>query len=187
MHYIVKIIALFIISSAASAGVIWDESINGDLGDELAAPTVIGVSAGSNIIHGGVGPESSDWRDIFSLDVSADLYLTNIFVDFFSLTESNSSTFLLSPITETCNCGGYDVYSLLTESSIGEDIGAQFIPSYNNDLSQYFSLWEAQSNPAEYSLNFVFASSATSVPEPSSLMLLLLGAGALLVRRKQSK
>ena len=168
-----------------SAAIVWDESINGDLNDDFAVPTVISVFEGSNIITGAVGRADSDWFDVFAFDVDAGLSLSNVIIDFYDETDGNYTTFLLSPMSETCNCGGYDVYSQIFETSLDQDFGSAFIPEYNNDLSQYFLLAESQSNPATYSLDYVFT--LTAVPVPASVWLFGSGLFGLIgmARRKR--
>ncbi|HEY0893954.1 MAG TPA: PEP-CTERM sorting domain-containing protein, partial [Cellvibrio sp.] len=59
-------------------------------------------------------------------------------------------------------------------SDVGSDYGSLFIPLYGHDLKQYFSLWESLSDPAHYSLNFVFGERSRQVPEPSVLLLMFI-------------
>lgn len=175
MKKAIFLIAIILFSLDLSAATVWDESINGDLNDDYGVPTVISVFEGSNVITGYVGRENSDWLDVFSFDMDSGLRLSNVIIDFYNETDGNYTTLLLSPMSETCNCGGYDVYSQIFETSIGQDFGSAFIQEYNNDLSQYFLLAESQSNPATYSIDYVFT--LTAVPVPASVW--LFGSGLL--------
>jgi len=178
MKYLISIVTLMLVALHSSATVIWDEQANGDLSNELSLPTLLVVGLGNNIVKGQVGPENSDWRDIFVFDVANDLRLTNIFIEFYDQTDVDHTSFLLSPSADLCNCNEhnykYDVYSNIRTSDVGSDYGNFFIPLYGHDLKQYFSLWESLSDPAHYSLNFVFGERSLQVPEPSVLLLMFI-------------
>lgn len=175
MKKLLFVAPIIVASTFAQAGVAWDESLNGDLSSVLGVPTTINVSAGDNVVMGSIGPESSDWQDVFNFNIVDGSKLSKVIIQNYTQSDADYTTFLLSPITETCNCGGYTVYSNISSSSIGTDLGPMFTAAYNNDASQYFSLWEI--NPATYQINFVFEPSA--VPEPSTW--LLFGFGSLSV------
>lgn len=178
MKYLISIVTLMLVALQSSATVIWDEQANGDLSDELSLPSLLVVGLGSNIVRGQVGPENSDWRDVFVFDVANDLRLTNIFIEFYDQTDTDHTSFLLSPIAEICNCSDYDykydVYSNIRTSDVGSDYGNLFIPLYGHDTKQQFSLWESLSDPAHYSLNFVFGERPRQIPEPSVLLLMFI-------------
>ena len=62
---------LFLLGMAttAGAGVIWDESVNGNLSTNPDAPTPITFSIGSNIINGSCGNVSAQVRDYVAFNV----------------------------------------------------------------------------------------------------------------------
>ena len=56
--------------SAASADVVWDEAIDGDLSDDYLAPTFIDVSEGSNNVIFTTDQDGDD-DDIFTFTIAA--------------------------------------------------------------------------------------------------------------------
>lgn len=56
---------LFVLAFTTSthAAVIWDESVNGELSHSAAAPTILPITVGSNIVHASVGNPGGLARD----------------------------------------------------------------------------------------------------------------------------
>jgi hypothetical protein len=74
---ILSIAALFILSVAGRAVVVWSENINGDLSTNPNVPTPVSFQLGSNIINGSVST-GSDTRDYITFTIAAGLQLTSL-------------------------------------------------------------------------------------------------------------
>src|SRR5262249_34295553 len=70
-----------VISCASQAGVIYNESVSGDLSNSGLAPTAVTVALGSNTLFGATGnPGTGTDRDYFTFTVPNGLLLTSITV-----------------------------------------------------------------------------------------------------------
>lgn len=69
---------LIALATSANAGVVWDESVNGGLSTNPAAPTSITFIAGSNTINGTVGNVGGIQRDYITFTLVAGQKLTGL-------------------------------------------------------------------------------------------------------------
>jgi hypothetical protein len=65
MRSLAAFLILVVIAFPSHAGVIWDESVNGELSHAAAAPTLLPIAVGSNIINATVGNPGGLARDYF--------------------------------------------------------------------------------------------------------------------------
>ncbi|HKW14578.1 MAG TPA: hypothetical protein VJS69_08850 [Candidatus Krumholzibacteria bacterium] len=78
MKILVTCLLLLGLCASANAAVVWDESVNGLLSTNPAAPTPITLSGGSNVINGQVGNVSAQPRDYVTFTIAAGHTLTAI-------------------------------------------------------------------------------------------------------------
>lgn len=71
------LLAALLLPSAATAAVIWQESVDGDLSGNPATPTQLVLSTGSNIVTGSV-QAPNDIRDYVTFTIAADQQLIGL-------------------------------------------------------------------------------------------------------------
>lgn len=172
----------------ASAAVIWDESLDGDLSGNRLIPTTLSVGVGSNEI---IGTTVHDDRDYFRFSLSPGQALTQIIVrnyvgvDEFSFLAVQAGTVITEdPIApDVSHLLGW---SLWGTADIGNDILARmgtgqgaigFVPPLTG--SDYAFWLQQTGDETAYRLDFVV------VPEPATLAALALGAGIFAGRRRR--
>jgi hypothetical protein len=190
----------FSISFSAHAGVVWDESGNGDLSNDGLSPTPVVFTIGSNIMNGTVGNGGSGVdRDYFTFTVPSGMKLNSIMVTNNTTVSGSASFFAIQKglqVTTTPTGGGVTDLLGFTHYGndlVGTDILPVLVPSANGSLaSGTYSIWVQETGgPASYGFDFVFtattASTPTSVPLPLATQVLLffsLSALALMFRSK---
>ena len=178
-------------STVASAGIIWDEAIDGSLSTDRFSTSYTGTLAvGNNNL---IGSTVSGINKFFSITIGANDELAAIIVDdWWSLDDLgflgvvDNSHFSVDPANiDVTALLGYAHYGTL---DVGNDIlttmgmgpGSQ---GFSAPLgSGTYSFWVRQGGPdvAEWDLNFV----VTAVPEPSTGLLLALGLIGLTARTR---
>jgi hypothetical protein len=78
MKTLVTCFLLLGLTASANAAVVWDESVNGNLSTNPAAPTPITFAVGSNIINGSCGNVSAQVRDFITFTIPASHTLTAV-------------------------------------------------------------------------------------------------------------
>jgi len=179
-------------AQAASAGVIHDESVSGDLSDDNLAPTLLMVSAGSNTVAGRTTSDPFD-RDIFSFTVGAGFELAAVILDSY-VSDDNQGFFAVAEGAQIASL--FNPAVLLGNSLIGDAVGAMVGDDVLDNLGNAvfggtgfmgalgagtYSFWIQETTGAvDYVLDFQLRA---TVPAPSSLLLLL--PALALVRRRR--
>lgn len=195
--------AVLLSGATARAGVIWNESVNGDLSNSGLAPTPLKVSMGSNDLYGTTGKSSSTGvidRDYFTFTIPSGLVLSSIFVlpgthglgplgeSFISVEAGPEVTVSANPSNAAGLLGWYhysaadigtDILPLMGSAGFGSTGFAPPLPSGT------YSFWvqEASVGTAPYGFDF----EVTATPEPGSGTLLLAGlmvTGACIARQR---
>ena len=180
--------------SAASADVVWDEAIDGDLSDDYLAPTFIDVSEGSiNVIF--TTDQDGDDDDIFTFTIAEGYELVGFVLDdfvtddpfnlaFISIMPGNQMPFdPATPATEELL--GYTLFNM---SAVGNDLflemGAAFgTIGYDGPLGAGdYTVWAQETSPSvdDWNINIVVA----QVPAPG--VLAVLGVAGLAARRRRA-
>ena len=182
-------LACLLFSTAAHALTIHDESVDGDLSGDPAAPTALAFGAGSNRVIGSVTTPSGDTRDYFSFTIGAGAALTGIVLDAytpfditFQALASGTTSFIPSGATGGLFLGS----SHLNGASVGNDIlplmealpfgGLGFSTPLGPGTYTYL-IQQTGSELTQYTLDFQV------IPEPGTGVLVALGLGALARRR----
>lgn len=170
------------IACTAQAGVIWDESANGDFSNDGLAPTALVLTSGSSSVLGTTGNSGQGIdRDYFSITIPAGAVLTSLTV-LGNTNVSGGSSFigLQSGAQLTVSPTGMGAENLVGYMHYGNDfIGVDLLPllapAFHGGLpSGTYSLWVQETGgPATYG----FAFNVAAVPVPGAA--LLLGSGLL--------
>jgi PEP-CTERM motif len=188
------------LGSVASAGVIWNETGNGDLSGDHLAPTVVGtLTHGSNQIFGQTGnPGSPDSpttpdRDYFVITVPVGLHLASITVlpgttsgnvSFIGL--QAGSQFTIPPVPNPSSAAGMLGWFHYSPAVIGQDILDDM--SIPNRLMSGNSGFTIPLGPGNYAFwvqdtsgggPFNYGFDLLAVSEPGTIAMMLLGLGGL--------
>ena len=195
---VLSISALAVFTTAASADLMWDEAIDGDLSGDYLNPTQLYTKGVNNhVIFTTVGSASNGGeqdREYFTFEVAEGYELASIILDGFVTDPISNLGFIgiaagdSFPTPPTAP----DVTSLLGYYLPGvTDIGGDILQAMGQGGgSQGFSgplgagsytFWAQETGPStdEWDLNFV----VTAVPAPGALA--LLGLGGLAARRRR--
>ena len=196
----------FALTSAASAGVVWNETVNGDLSNAGSSPTFLGtLTAGSNQVFGltgrpGPAPATPPERDYFFITVPSGLSLAKITLlpgnnmgslGFIGIQAGSAITL---PVDASSAAGllGWWHYA---PADIGKDILLSMSVPANGSSgftlplgAGNYAFWvQDTSTPADPSIPFNFGFDLTLVPEPGTMAMILLGLGGLgFSRRKRT-
>jgi len=182
--------------SPCYGGVVHDESVNGELSGIFSAPTPLSITPGSNQVFGTTGPGDLDY---FSITLTAGEHLVSIRV-LEGTTGDNvgapraflgvTSGPMIDPATATA--GGLLGYYLFGPVDIGQDILDNLAISNTNPqgfgAAQGFT---APLGPGTYTFwvqegtsNIDYRLELNVVPGPASIVLVGIGLGAVLLRRR---
>jgi hypothetical protein len=182
----------------ASAGTIYNEGTSGDLSNDGLNPTVLTFGAGDNMVLGtSGGTATTTERDYFTFTVPAGMKLSSVVelagtqvggsLSFFGLQAGNQVTLPVFPPDAT-GLLGWDHFSAV--SSDTEMINILSIP--NAGSSGFtpplgpgsYSVWIQDLSPGPFNFGFNFVvTQAGAVPEPGTLIPVLLGLAGLALRR----
>lgn len=195
-----KILAVCWIALAATsarAGVIWDESVDGDLSGDRLAPSSASLSVGGNLLLGSVlGGD----RDYLTITVPVGTVLSALSLDSYISTDDWSfigiqagTTFTEPPTgTDPANLLGWSLFgTALVGTDILDDMGTGddaigFVPPL---AAGQYTLWiqETSSKLSAYTFNL----QVSAVPEASSLAMLaatgMLAGGAGWLKRRRAR
>jgi len=176
---------------SAAAVTIWDEGLNGDLSGDQAAPTDLTVGLGTNSI---TGTSQNLDRDFFTITVPDGARFTQLLLTSFDSTDDLAFFAIQSGPEITGDLfTADDLLGWLHPSAtfVGTDIlddvalGAGAI-GFTTPLGPgTYTLWLQQGDPELVTYGFDVIIEPVAVPEPSMLMLFVLGLGALAVTRRR--
>ncbi|HKA41748.1 MAG TPA: PEP-CTERM sorting domain-containing protein [Burkholderiales bacterium] len=199
------------LGSAASAGVIWNESVNGDLSNDGLSPTFVGtLTPGSNQVIGltgrpGPAPATPPERDYFFVTVPLGLNLAAITLlpgqnmgglGFIGLQAGSQITLPTNAATAVGLLGwwhyapadvGHDI--LASMSALAMTPGGMGATGFTAPLGPgNYAFWvQDTSTPPVPSIPFNFGFDLVVVPEPGTIAMMLLGLGGLgFSRRKRA-
>jgi MYXO-CTERM domain-containing protein len=184
-------VALASLPLGASAITVWDEGTNGDLSNDAAAPTPIGVGFGINSIFG--SSQAGD-RDFFTFTVPDGGSFVSLVLTAFDSTDDLAFLALeagsvISDITSPANLLGWLHPSatfvgtdVLDDMALGE--GALGFASPLGPGT--YTLWMQQTHPELVSYAFdLTIEEAVPVSEPPVAAMLILGMAALAFARRR--
>ena len=176
---------------SAAAVTIWDEGLNGDLSGDQAAPTDLTVGLGTNSI---TGTSQNLDRDFFTITVPDGARFTQLLLTSFDSTDDLAFFAIQSGPEITGDLfTADDLLGWLHPSAtfVGTDIlddvalGVGAI-GFTTPLGPgTYTLWLQQGDPELVTYGFDVIIEPVAVPEPSMLMLFVLGLGALAVTRRR--
>ena len=180
MKRTLAIVALATAGTAASAQVVWDETVDGNLSNDPANPTLLNFGVGTNIVRGstlGAATPPSDGFDAFGFTIESGWSLEAIILSAYSPATGGTSGFNFSsgaPLP-----GGTLIFGPgVGGANVGEDflvtqsVGTLGAGNYFMEIREFggpIAVWE---------LSFVV------VPAPSAMALLGLG-GLVATRRRR--
>jgi len=193
----------FAATSSAQVVVIHDESLSGDLSNNPLAPTPFTLVAGGNNIIGSVG--DSDSQDWVRVNVPAGLQMTGLLHVSYSASDpqgflgfDDQPTFTGSPFTPS-SYQGYAHFGLAATNGnlpTTNTVGLNMLTIMANPAA-YFAGQEPQGvtlplGPGAYTFlfqqlgnqsDYEFSFQVATVPEPTSVGLMLVPLGGWLIRR----
>jgi len=176
----------------ASAAVIWDEAIDGSLSTDRNSPTNMGTLAtGSNDL---IGTTVSGISKFFSITIGSGSELSALIVEDWQSVDDLGFLGVVSGTPFTVDPASPNVTELLGYVHYGTlDVGQNILSNLGSGPGSQgftgalgagtYSFWVRQGgpDPATWDLNFV----ASSVPEPSSALLLAVGLLVLNTRHRK--
>ena len=187
-----KLIALVAVAGAASMAaaqgmtVVWDESVDGNLSNDPAAPTDLGsLGAGANIVRGstlGPGTPPSDGFDVFQITIDAGFTLDSIVLSGYNTIDGTGT----SGFNFSTGAAAFDGGTILFGPGVGAgDVGTNLfdlgfpLPIGPQGPGTYFMEVREFGGPeANWELTF------NVVPAPGAMALLGLGGRAATRRRR---
>jgi hypothetical protein len=176
---------------SAAAVTIWDESVNGDLSGDPAAPTVLAIGLGTNSITGTADAD----QDFFTIIVPDGANFTQLLLTSFESTDDLAflaiqSGPMITDLTVPDNLlgwlhtsaafGGSDILDDLALSDSAGAIGFT-VPLGPGT----YTLVMQQTNPGLVAYGFDLIIEPVAVPQPPMATLLALGLCALAVARRR--
>ena len=185
------IAASFAFGATASADVIWDEAINGDLSSDHLNPTLLAFAPGSNMVFGDTSPNPNLDPDYFTMVIPAGYELSSIIFE--EYVSADDQAFFAVEVGGQITDPGSPI-ALLSATLIGALPGTMQGDELLDDLQNpdvwggfagnlqagTYTWWYQETGAAtDYGFNFVL----TPVPAPASASLLV--GGLLLARRRR--
>jgi hypothetical protein len=123
------VVALLVFASPALAGVIHDESVDGDLSSNEAAPTALAFSLGGNTVIGSVSNVGGFDRDYITFTIAPDEILTGL--NLLAIAPDNLAFAALNAGTTSYIPSGATIGDFLSGIHIaGAQIGADLLPLF---------------------------------------------------------
>lgn len=177
-------------AATASAGIIYDEGVSGDLSGSFAAPTLLSLGVGANTVVGQMGPNGNTGAvggndaDYFTFTLGSGETLDSITVD----------TYAFSPTDPGVSFFGYVMSVAFAGQGIGDIDGFVLFNGASGDIlddiaagalgAGDYAFWvqETSQNTIDYQLTFNTSRTA-DVPAPAAPLLLGIGLLCLLHSR----
>ena len=188
------LMAAFVGTSSARAGVLYDESVSGDLSNFQNAPTPLTLVNGTNSVLGNVGDtDSQDW---IAITVPSGFDLTSIVDSVY--TSADDTAFTGIAVGSSFTGSVFDPTAYLGYTHFGPsmvNVGTNLLPSMGDNVGNapgsagftpplpagtYTILIQQLGSNLQYQMDYTIA----PAPEPASLALVAAGALALLKRRR---
>ena len=179
------LLCLFV--TPATAATIWDESVNGDLSSNAAAPTPVTFAMGSNTIIGTLSSAGGIDRDYITFTIPADVKLSAIHVLSqspsnlaFTAVNAGATSFVPSSTTIGSFLAGYhisaaDIGSNVLDRYVDSSVTTNSLPAPELGPGTYcFMSQQTNAINQTYSLEFV-TSSTVGVDGPATAVLSLRG------------
>lgn len=178
--------------ASASAQILWDESVNGDLSGDRLNPTNLALAPG---INGILATSVSGDREYVHFSVGSGMALSQIILVSWAGNDQIGFIGVQAGNTFTEPPTGTNVANLLGWSHMGPgvgNVGQDILPSIGTGAGSIgfappltgsdYTFWIQQTgtNAVSYRLDFI----TSPVPEPASLVVLAIGALSLRRRRK---
>ena len=179
-------------SATSQAGVVWDESSNGDISGNRLSPTAVTLAVGDNDLLGSVQGNPSD-LDYLTINVPAGDVLAHLVLKSFVSTDQRGFIGIQHGATFTEPTVGTTVGNLLGYTHFGPgagNVGLDILPSMGAGPGSQGFL--APLGPGQYTFwiqqlgaatSYDFDFQVTAVPEPSAFVLALLCAIAVAAGR----
>lgn len=181
MKRTLAIVALAAAGTAASANVVWDEAVNGNLSNDPLNPTQINFAVGDNIVRGStLGPSAppSDGYDVFRFTIESGWTLQSIILSAYSPATGGTSGFNFSTGAAAAVVGANVLFG---PGVGGANVGQDFLVTQSVGplgANEYFMEIREFGGPiAVWELNF------NVVPAPSAMA--MLGFSGLIAARRR--
>ncbi|MCA9271988.1 MAG: hypothetical protein KDA31_02965 [Phycisphaerales bacterium] len=178
-------------AAPASADVIWDEAINGDLSSDNLNPTLLAFVPGSNMVFGSTSPEPELDPDYFTMVIPAGYELSSIIFEEY-VSGDDQAFFAVEAAAQITD--PFDPTALLSAVLIGSLPGTMQGDELLDDLQNpnvwggftgnlpagTYTFWYQEiTTTTDYGFDFVI----TPVPAPATATLAV--GGLLLARRRR--
>jgi hypothetical protein len=187
--------SLICASQNLQAGIIWNESLNGDLSSNPGAPTALNFTNGGNTVIGTLSQPAGDLRDYMTFTIGPNQFLTGLTLDSYVADGAGFQGFNAG---NTSFVPGVDPSSnfLGLEFVIVDFVGTDMLPLLADTSSGYghvgFTIPLGQGTYS-YLIQEITTGQSTAyqmtfsvVPEPSAIGLCCLTAALSFVRRRRS-
>jgi hypothetical protein len=202
-HLVLFVSGIALCASWTRAAVVWNESSNGDLSNNQAAPTPITLSSGINSVIGTTVAGDQDW---LALTIPAGFQLSSDVLESYVSTDSQGftgvqagSSFVGNPETTPSAYLGYAHYgTAASNGALGTTdlVGVNLLPIMGNTADATGSQGFTPPLPAGVytfliqqtgaTTNYQFDFGVTAVPEPGSLCMLAM-TGVMMLRRRAKR
>lgn len=195
--HVLPLAALVLFAVPSQAAVVWTESSNGDLSSNETAPTPLVFTVGSNVINGSI-LGGTDTRDYITFTIPAGQSLTGLILLAYddpgtgAPNDGNTGFHAINIGSTSLIPGAGNVGSFLGANHVIPSIGSDLLPGLGN-AGLGAAGFTGPLGPGTYSyliqqtspgVTSVYSLQFNVVPEPSSLLLSLAGAGLAFRRRR---
>lgn len=189
-------VALLALGPAAGsqAGLLYDESVSGDLSGVFTAPDLLVPGLGDNTVigqigaNGNTGATNGNDADYFSFNIGANFSLAAITVDAYTFSPNDPNVSFFGFVMDTAFAGqgfgdidGFTLFNAGSGDILGDIAGGPLGPG-----DYAFWIQETSANVVDYQVTFTTRDSS-QVPAPGALALLGLGLAALLAARRSDR
>ncbi|MCB1841320.1 MAG: hypothetical protein KDI09_00010 [Halioglobus sp.] len=186
----ISTIAVIFTGATASAGIIYDESVSGDLSGSFTAPTFISLGVGANTVVGQMGPNGNTGAiggndaDYFRFTLGSGETLDSISVDAYTFAPTDPGVSFFGYVMNVVFAGQgiADIDGFVLFNGASGDILDDIAGGSLGAGDYAFWIQETSANTVNYQLTFN-TSRASDVPAPAVPLLLGIGLLCLQVSR----